>query len=91
MRLALHDYSIQQSSAFESVPYQNLTERTRHLLINPLLCAGQLNVHVAVDAHETTLVLGLAPFETDNNFLVDPVMLPSQQDLMLRTMNAVKS
>jgi hypothetical protein len=69
---------IQENPILENAPYQNLAENTRHLLINPLLCTRQLNVHVAVDAYETTLVLCLAPFETDNDFLVDPMTVASQ-------------
>jgi hypothetical protein len=73
LRPASYDPSIRQKIVSKNVPYQNLAENTRHLLVNPLLCARQLNVHVAVDAHKTTLVLCLAPFETDNDLFVDPI------------------
>jgi hypothetical protein len=56
-----------------NIPNQNLPQRARHLLINPLLCARKLNVHVAVDAYETALVLGLAPFKTDDDLFIDTI------------------
>lgn len=56
-----------------NIPYQNLTQDTRHLLINILLRARQLDIHIAVDANKSTLVFGLAPFETDDDFFVDPI------------------
>ena len=43
-------------------------------MINILHRATELDVHVTVDADQATFVLGLAPFETDDNFFVDSVM-----------------
>ncbi len=74
----------------QNEPYQHLTEDTRHLLINPFLCARQLNVHVAIDAHETTLILCLTPFETDDDLLVDSMIVLCKQDSALRSVTAVK-
>jgi len=51
-------------------PNQNLSQRRRLLLINPLAGAGQLDIHVAIDGYEGAAVLGLAPFEADDDFLV---------------------
>lgn len=89
-RLALDEHHHLEGSVLQNEPYQHLTEDTRHLLINPLLCARQLNVHVAIDAHETTLVLCLTPFETDNDLLVDSVIVLCKQASALRSMTAVK-
>jgi hypothetical protein len=58
----------------ESLPDQNLTQRSGHLLVNVLLSSRQLNVHVAVDADETAFVFGLAPLQAYNNFLVDTIL-----------------
>lgn len=55
------------------VPYEHLSQHTRHLLINPLLRARKLDIHVAIDAHETALVFCLAPFETDYYVFVYPI------------------
>ena len=72
-RLGPDEHHHLQDPVSENEPYQHLSENTRHLLINPLLCARQLNVHVAVNAHETSLVFGLAPFESDYDFFVNPI------------------
>lgn len=56
-----------------NAPNQNLSQNTRHLLVDPLLRARQLDVHIAVDADESAFVLGLAPFETDDDFFIDSV------------------
>lgn len=56
-----------------SLPYQDLPQSTRALAINEFLCIRNLNVHVRVDAYQATVVFGLAPFETDYDWLVDTV------------------
>ncbi len=43
------------------IPYEDLSEIARLLLVNVLLGAAELDVHVAVDGDEAALVLGLAP------------------------------
>ena len=58
-----------------NIPNQHLSQHAGHLLINPLLCARQLDVHVTIDAHETAFVFGLAPFETDNDLFVDSIQV----------------
>lgn len=55
-------------------PYQNLSKDARHLLINPLFCARQLDVHVTVYADQAAFVFCLSPLQTDDNFLVDQVL-----------------
>lgn len=52
---------------------QDLTKRGGHLLVNVLLGVGELDVHVGVDRDEHAPVLGLSPFEADDDFLVDTV------------------
>lgn len=89
-RLALDEHHHLEGPVLQNEPYQHLAENTRHLLINPFLCARQLNVHVAIDAHETTLVLCLTPFETDNDLLVHSLIVLCKQDSALRSMTAVK-
>jgi hypothetical protein len=88
-RLAPDEHHL-EGPVLQNEPYQHLAENTRHLLINPLLCARQLNVHVAIDAHETTLVLCLTPFETDYNLLIDSMIVLCKQDSTLRSMTAAK-
>jgi hypothetical protein len=41
--------------------------------VNVLLCVRQLNVHVGVDADETTFVLCLTPLQPNDDLVVDPV------------------
>lgn len=50
---------------------QDLAERRSHLLVNVLLGVGELDVHVGVDGDEDATVLGLTPFEADDDFFVD--------------------
>jgi hypothetical protein len=40
-------------------------------MVDKLYRAAELDVHVAVDADEAAFVLGLAPFEADDDFFVD--------------------
>lgn len=54
-------------------PNQNLSQTARTGTIDELLGIGELDVHIRVDADETTLVLGLTPFQTDEDVLVDAV------------------
>ncbi len=89
-RLALDEHHHLEGSVLQNEPYQHLTEDTCHLLINPLLRARQLNVHVAIDAHETALVLCLTPFETNNDLLVDSMIVLRKQDSALRSITVVK-
>lgn len=53
------------------LPNQNLSQYAGHLLINPLLRTRKLNVHVTVDANQPTLVFSLAPFQSDDDLLVN--------------------
>ena len=50
---------------------QDLAKRGSHLLVNVLLGVGELDVHVGVDGDEDAAVLGLSPFEADDDFFVD--------------------
>ena len=55
-------------------PDEDLPEIAGELLVDELLGVGELHVHVAVDAHEPPLVLGLAPLEPHHDVLVDEVL-----------------
>lgn len=69
-----HAIQISASLAIaQKIPYQHLPQSPRLLMINELHCTAELNIHITVDANETAFVFGLAPFETDNDFFVDPV------------------
>jgi hypothetical protein len=59
------------------IPYENLPQCPRLLMINVLDRAAELNVHVTIDADQAAFVLCLAPFETDDDFFVDSVMIYS--------------
>ena len=52
-------------------PYQHLPQTPRTLSSHPLLRPAQLDVHVAVDRHKASSVLGLAPLQADRDFVVD--------------------
>ena len=54
-----------------SLPYQDLSQSTRALAINELLGIRKLDIHVRIDADQAAVVFGLAPFETDYDWLVD--------------------
>lgn len=54
------------------IPDQNLAQLTRHLLINVLLGSRQLDIHVAVDADQSALVLCLTPLQAHRDLLIDP-------------------
>lgn len=41
-------------------------------MINKFYRAAELDIHIAVDADETASVLCLAPFEANDDFLIDP-------------------
>lgn len=56
----------------QSVPNQHQTQRASGLAINKLLRVSQQYIHVRVNALERALVLGLAPFETDDKLSTDP-------------------
>ena len=56
------------------VPDENLSQTTCTFPVNELLRVGQLNVHVAVDADQSTLVLGLAPFQANENGVGDTML-----------------
>ncbi len=56
-------------------PNKYLSQTPRALPINKLLRASQLNIHIRVHAHEPAFVLGLAPFQTDQDGFVDSVAL----------------
>lgn len=43
-------------------------------MINELYRAAELNVHITVDADQAAFVFRLAPFETDDDFFIDPVV-----------------
>jgi len=62
-----------RAKRMHNLPNQDLSQNTCHLLIDPLLGARQLNVHVTINADETAFVLCLAPFETNDDFFVDTV------------------
>jgi len=44
-------------------------------MINVFDRAAELNVHVTIDADQAAFVLCLAPFETDDDFFVDSIMM----------------
>jgi hypothetical protein len=62
---------LQGSEGGRNVPDENLAQVARELLVNVLLRVGELDVHVAVDADQPALVLGLAPLESHYNIFVD--------------------
>jgi hypothetical protein len=41
--------------------------------IDVLVRVGKLNIHVGIDTDESAFVLGLSPFQTDYNLIIDPV------------------
>lgn len=55
------------------IPYQDLSQRSRHLLVNVLLRACELDVHVAVDADKAALIFSLAPLQAHDDFLVNTI------------------
>lgn len=57
-----------------TVPYQHLPQHAGALPIDKLLGAGQLDVHVRVDAHEAAGVFRGTPFQADGYGFVDAVM-----------------
>lgn len=57
-----------------NAPYQHLSQRPCILPINVLLRIRQLYVHVGIYTDESSVVLCLAPFEADDDWLVDPMM-----------------
>ncbi len=59
---------------WRNTPDQDLAQVARELLVDELLRVGELDVHVAVDADEPALVLGLAPLEPHDDVLVDEVL-----------------
>ena len=71
----------QKAKRNADIPYQHLSQNTCHLLINPLLRARQLDVHITVNANETAFVFCLTPFETDDDFFIDPIHLVSAYSL----------
>ncbi len=81
-------YSLKHKKSI-NIPNKNLSQDTGHLLINPLLGTRQLDIHITVDAHETALVFCLAPFETDNDFFVDPVSRISTPLRIINTQFAI--
>ncbi len=40
--------------------------------VNVLVRVGELDVHVGINTDESAFVLGLSPFQADNNLFVDP-------------------
>lgn len=54
-----------------NVPDQDLAQGASHLLVDVLLGAAELDVHVAVDTDESALVLSLAPLQADDDLLVN--------------------
>ena len=65
------------------LPYQDLPQGTRALAINELLRIRKLDIHVRIDAYQATVVFGLAPFETDYDWLIDTVEEQSHQPTIL--------
>jgi hypothetical protein len=59
------------------IPYQHLSQCPCLLMINEFHRATELNVHITVDADQTAFILGLAPFEADNDFFINPVVICS--------------
>lgn len=55
------------------IPNQNLTKRAGALAVNVLLGVGELQVHVAVGADETTGVLCVPPLQLDADLLADTI------------------
>lgn len=60
-------------SFFEDVPNQHQTQGPSVLSINELLRIPQQNIHVRVDALQDALVLGLAPFQADDDLSADSI------------------
>lgn len=54
-------------------PYQDLTQSTRAFSIYKLFCIRKLYVHIRVNANQSSVVLGLAPFETYYNRFINSV------------------
>lgn len=71
LHLRIVSKSIPNSRLGWRVPDQDLAQNSSHLLVDILLGSTKLDVHVAVDADQLALVLGLAPLESDNDVLVD--------------------
>lgn len=63
---------------FSHPPYQDLSQCAGAHAVDELLGVGELNVHVQIHRNQAALVLGVAPFEADNDVLVDSV-IPGKQ------------
>ena len=55
------------------IPYQHLSQSTRAFQIDKLLRVRQLDVHIAIHAHQPAFVFCLAPFQAHEDVLIDPV------------------
>ena len=48
-----------------------------------------MDIHVTIDANKTAFVLGLAPFETYDDFFVDPIIPRSAHSPAINTITIV--
>lgn len=56
-------------------PDQDLSQIACELLVDKLLGVGKLDVHVAVGTNESATVFGFTPLQSDNNVLINPMLL----------------
>lgn len=75
VRASFTDRPSQPQIARVHAPDQHLPQTARAFPIDELLRAGQLDIHVGVNADEPTLVLGLTPFQSDQDGFIDSVSL----------------